>query len=105
LAEGASTSVAYNTTVTLSHGEPESGYYWLDWNVYETGNEGNTLTVTNNQFTMPAYDVTVSANLYTDLVFSCSELTLTAKLKTAGTPIFITSTASKTVRSQEAFHV
>lgn len=99
--EGQSTTVAYNTTVTLSHGEPASGYYWLDWNVYETGNEGNTVTVTDNQFTMPDFDVTVSANLYTGLVFSCAELTLTPHLVTAGTPIFITSTASKKVRSQD----
>lgn len=99
--EGQSTTVAYNTTVTLSHGEPASGYYWLDWNVYETGNEGNTVTVTGNQFTMPDFDVTVSANLYTGLVFSCAELTLTPHLVTAGTPIFITSTASKKVRSQD----
>ena len=101
LAEGASTSVAYNSTVTLSHGDPESGYYWLDWNVYETGNESNTLTVTSNQFTMPDHDVTVSANLYTGLVFSCSELTLTPHLVTASTPIFITSVANKKVRSQD----
>ncbi len=102
LAEKASTSVAYNSTVTLNHGEPDAGYYWLDWNVYETGNKGNTLTVTNNQFTMPNYDVTVSANLYTDLVFSCAELTLTKKLVTDGAPIFITSTAGKKVRSQDS---
>jgi hypothetical protein len=98
--EGQSTTVAYNTTVTLSHGEPASGYYWLDWNVYETGNESNTVTVTDNSFSMPAYDVTVSANLYTGLVFSCSELTLTPHLVTASTPIFITSVANKKVRSQ-----
>jgi len=101
LAEKASTSVSYNSTVTLSHGDPESGYYWLGWNVYETGNESNIVTVTNNQFAMPNYDVTVSANLYTDLVFSCSELTLTPHLVTDGTPIFITSVANKKVRSQD----
>ena len=101
LSEIGSASVTYNSTVTLSHGDPDAGYYWLDWNVYETGNEGNTLTVTNNQFTMPNHDVTVSANLYTDLVFSCSELTLTPHLVTASTPIFITSAANKKVRSQD----
>ena len=105
LAEGAYSSVAYNTTVTLSHGEPASGYYWLDWNVYETGNEGNTVTVTNNQFAMPDFDVTVSANLYTDLVFSCAELTLTPHLVTASTPIFITSVANKKVRSQDYIEI
>ena len=105
LAENGSTSVSYNSTVTLSHGDPESGYYWLDWNVYETGNESNTLTVTNNQFTMPDHDVTVSANLYTDLVFSCAELTLTPHLVTASTPIFITSVANKKVRSQDYIEI
>ena len=39
---------------------------------------------------------------YTDYVFSCAELTLTGP---TGDLIFITSAASKTVRSQEAFHV
>ena len=101
LAEGASTSVAYNSTVTLSPGALESGYYWLGWNVYETGNASNIVTVTNNQFTMPDHDVTVSANLYTGLVFSCASLTLTEHLVTDGTPIFITSTANKKVRSQD----
>lgn len=105
LSEAGSASVTYNSTVTLSHGDPDAGYYWLDWNVYETGNEGNTLTVTNNQFTMPNHDVTVSANLYTDLVFSCSELTLTPHLVTASTPIFITSTANKQVRSQDYIQI
>lgn len=102
LDEGGSTSVTYNSTVTLSHGAPDAGYYWYDWNVYETGNESNTLTVTNNQFSMPNHDVTVSANLYTNLVFSCAELTLTKKLVTDGAPIFITSTAGKKVRSQDS---
>ncbi len=101
LEEGASTSVTYGNTVTLSHDAPDAGYYWYDWNVYETGNTSNTLTVTNNQFTMPDYDVTVSASLYSDLVFSCSELTLTPLLVTANTPIFITSMANQKVRSQD----
>ena len=101
LAEGASTSVTYGNTVTLSHDAPDAGYYWYDWNVYETGNASNTLTVTSNQFSMPNHDVTVSASLYSDLVFSCAELTLTPHLVTDGTPIFITSTASKKVRSQD----
>lgn len=101
LAEGASTSVTYGNTVTLGHDAPDAGYYWYDWNVYETGNASNTLTVTSNQFSMPNHDVTVSASLYSDLVFSCSELTLTPHLITDGTPIFITSTASKKVRSQD----
>ena len=101
LEEGASTSVTYGNTVTLGHDAPDAGYYWYDWNVYETGNASNTLTVTSNQFSMPNHDVTVSAKLYSGLVFSCAELTLTPHLITDGTPIFITSTASKKVRSQD----
>lgn len=42
---------------------------------------------------------------YTDYVFSCAELTLTAKTITDGAPIFITSAASKTVRSQDSILV
>ena len=38
-----------------------TGYSFMSWNVYETGNSSNTVTVTSNAFTMPAFDVTVSA--------------------------------------------
>ena len=58
------------------------------------------------------YTHTVTANItfyavwrdatYNAYVFSCAELTLTEKLVTAGAPIFITSAASKTVRSQDS---
>ena len=47
-------------TITLTV-TPNSGYTFMSWNVYETGNSSNTVTVTNNRFTMPAFDVTVSA--------------------------------------------
>ncbi|MBR2166718.1 MAG: InlB B-repeat-containing protein [Paludibacteraceae bacterium] len=40
-----------------------------------------------------------------DYVFSCAELTLTPHLVTDGTPIFITSTASKKVRSQDYIQI
>ena len=51
--------------------------------------------------------ITVSATHmeYTKYAFSCSELTLTPKLVTASTPIFITSAASKKVRSQDSILV
>ena len=51
--------------------------------------------------------ITVSATPmeYTKYAFSCAELTLTPVLVTAGTPIFITSTASKTVRSQDYIEI
>ena len=38
-----------------------TGYSFISWNVYETGNSSNTVTVTNDAFDMPAFDVTVSA--------------------------------------------
>ena len=47
-------------TVTLSV-TPNTGYTFMEWNVYQTSNPSNTVTVTNNSFRMPAYDVTVSA--------------------------------------------
>lgn len=51
--------------------------------------------------------ITVSATPmeYTKYAFSCSELTLTPKLVTDGAPIFITSRAEQTVRSQDSILV
>lgn len=51
--------------------------------------------------------ITISAEHteYTKYAFSCAELTLTPVLATAGTPIFITSAASKTVRSQDKIQI
>lgn len=46
--------------------------------------------------------ITATAKTYSDYRFSCAELTLTPKLVTASTPIFITSSASKQVRSQDS---
>ena len=43
---------------------------------------------------------TIKTVTYEDYVFTCAELTLTAHPETASGPIFITSTASKKVRSQ-----
>lgn len=43
---------------------------------------------------------TIKTVTYEDYVFSCAELTLTAHPETESGPIFITSTASKKVRSQ-----
>lgn len=51
--------------------------------------------------------ITVSATPmeYTKYAFSCAELTLTPRLVTTGTPIFITSAAGKTVRSQDTIQI
>ena len=57
---------------------------------------------------MPPFDATVTATMYSDYVFSCAELTLTAKLVNASTPIFITSSyaaTNRTVRSQDSILV
>ena len=47
-------------TVTLT-ASPNSGYAFESWHVYETENVSNTVTVTDNSFTMPDFDVTVAA--------------------------------------------
>jgi uncharacterized repeat protein (TIGR02543 family) len=101
--EGSSTSVNYGTTVTLSHGDPDDDRQWGGWNVYKTGDASTTVSVnSDNQFTMPDYNVTVSANIYSNYRFSCANLSLTGPTADL---VFITSAASKTVRSQEAFHI
>ena len=46
------------TQVTLT-ATPASGYVFDSWLVYNTNNVNQTVTVSNNKFTMPAYDVTV----------------------------------------------
>ena len=51
-------------TVTLT-ATPATGYQLASWSVYKTGDASTTVTVTNNQFTMPAYGVTVSATFET----------------------------------------
>ncbi|MBR2167904.1 MAG: immunoglobulin domain-containing protein, partial [Paludibacteraceae bacterium] len=51
------TTAAYGTTVTLA-ATPASGYKFTGWTVAKAV---GTVTVTNNQFTMPAEPVTVSA--------------------------------------------
>ncbi len=70
---------------------------------YTDGQSVNNLTTTNNGvFNLYAKWRVAS---YTDARFSCAELTLTPVLVTASTPIFITSTASKKVRSQDSIHI
>ena len=46
--------------VTLT-ATPATGYHLDSWVVFKTGDMSTTVTVTNNKFTMPNYDVTVSA--------------------------------------------
>ncbi|MBR5327463.1 MAG: Ig-like domain-containing protein [Paludibacteraceae bacterium] len=46
--------------ITLSN-TPEFDYQFVGYNVYKTGDETTVITVTNGTFTMPAFDVTISA--------------------------------------------
>ena len=61
------TTSDFGKTITLA-ATPETGYHFGSWTAYKTGTPG-TITVTNNQFTMPDYAVTVGAtfliNTYT----------------------------------------
>ena len=61
-------------TVTLT-ATPATGYQLASWSVYKTGDQTTTITVTNNQFTMPAYGVTVNATFETLVI----NITLTNK--------------------------
>ena len=90
--EGNSTTYAYGSTVTLNHGNPTSGYLWAGWNVYKTGEESTKVTVTNNQFSMPDFDVTVSANLYSDLKAWCMTFEVTDQAGTGDADVHLTST-------------
>ena len=83
----------------------DAGYSQAGWKITKDA-DGSDVTTTylydGTTMFMPPFDVTVTATMYGDFVFSCSELTLTPKLATAGTPIFITSAAGKKVRSQDS---
>ncbi len=48
------------TTVKLT-ATPAAGYNFGSWSVFKTGDQSTTVMVNNNQFTMPDYDVTVTA--------------------------------------------
>ena len=52
--------VEEGTEITLT-ATPESGYALGEWNVYKDGDETVKVTVSNNKFNMPAYDVVISA--------------------------------------------
>lgn len=94
----------YGSTYAL----PACGFTAPSGKVFDGWAEGSA---GGTKRTLP-YNHTVTGNItfyalwrdasYTDYVFSCAELTLTGP---TGDLVFITSAASKTVRSQEAFHV
>lgn len=57
---GSITSAVEGTEITLSY-SPTTGHAFSAWNVYKTGDPETIVTVTDNKFNMPAYNVTVSA--------------------------------------------
>ena len=56
-----SPSALSGTTITLT-ATPDDGYSLYSWYVYKTGDMNTTVTVTDNKFIMPSYDVTVAAS-------------------------------------------
>ena len=52
------TCALQGTTITLAS-TPDDDYYLSTWVVFKTGDVTTTVTVTDNQFIMPDYDVTV----------------------------------------------
>ena len=54
-------STAYKNDIITLTANPASGYNLESWIVFKTDDINTTVTVSNNQFTMPDYDVTVSA--------------------------------------------
>ena len=64
-----SISAAAGATITLS-ATPDSGYGFDEWNVYKSGDQSTTVTVTENAFTMPEYDVIVSATFVEATTYS-----------------------------------
>lgn len=67
------------------------------------GNVKITVTCTTNSLYIKSVQVIYSG--YHDYRCICPSLTVTPKLVTASTPIFITSAASKTVRSQDSLQI
>ena len=57
----ASPSMAYEGQTVALTPNPSSGYMLESWDVYKTGETSTKITVKNNSFVMPGYDVTVSA--------------------------------------------
>ena len=95
---------AYNSSYSLPSCTftPPSGKVFDHWGA---GSAGGTSYDVDDSYTVTG-DITFYAvwkdGTPTDLVFSCAELEITGP---TGNLIFITSAASKTVRSQEAFHI
>ena len=63
IAEGGSASgIAYGTEISLRADGLAAGK-GIVWDVYKTGETGTKVTVTDNKFTVPTYDVTISGSI------------------------------------------
>lgn len=60
-----------NATISMT-ATPDDGYVFQSWNVYKTGDSQTTINVENNQFTMPAYPVTISASFRAKATYTVS---------------------------------
>lgn len=58
--EGNVTSAIEGAEIELSS-TPNAGHKFADWNVYKAGDPSTTVEVNNNKFTMPNYNVIISA--------------------------------------------
>ena len=91
----ASPSMAYEGQTVALTPNPSTGYMLESWDVYKTGETSTKITVKNNSFVMPGYDVTVSATYrlaHTYTLVDGSTVTLEA-----GKRYIIASSSSGTV--------
>jgi len=59
--EGESKDIQYGKTVTLSYNSVEENYVFKSWNVTKATDPSTTITVTDNEFVVPDYAVSISA--------------------------------------------
>ena len=88
---GKTTGLTANETVTLT-ATPASGYELSAWDVKDASN--NAITVTNNQFSMPASNVTVSAEF--TVAYSAAEADKHALTFTTGEDYYAANWDSST---------
>ena len=69
--EASASSATEGTEITLT-ATADAGYEFGSWNVYKTGDQTTTVTVNNNAFEMPDYNVTVSATFTALPVYTVS---------------------------------
>ncbi len=91
----ANVNTAYPGDIVTLTATANSGYFFSEWNVRDANN--NSIAVTNNQFTMPNSDVTVSATFVSGSTVTIAEVehgTVTASALNAvpGTTITLTAT-------------